>query len=179
MRILGVHDEDVHFLPYEDQKLEKADAVQVRAELVRLIRIARPQVVVSFDPHGANGHPDHVAMSRFLLDALPAAGDARWSKEERTHIVERLLWLPPLQPWKLEESADYSVIPGVDFLIDTSSVAEVKAAAIREHKTQLPGLRTLFFGHGSPKLTLNQESFRVGWGRRPHQSPCTDIFADL
>jgi LmbE family N-acetylglucosaminyl deacetylase len=180
MRVIGLRDEDVFFLPYEDQKLHSAPAEQIREELVRVIRKVRPQVVVSFDPHGGNGHTDHVAMSRFLLDAIPAAGDARWCRDgSEAHIVSRLLWLPPLQPWRLPVDADYKVYPGVDFLIDTTSVANVKIAAISEHRTQLPGLRTLYFEHGSPRLTLNQEVFRLGWGRRPASMPSADLFEEL
>ena len=42
------------------------------------IRRHRPQIVVTFDPDGANLHPDHVAISRFAIDAVTAAGDPRW-----------------------------------------------------------------------------------------------------
>jgi N-acetyl-1-D-myo-inositol-2-amino-2-deoxy-alpha-D-glucopyranoside deacetylase len=180
MRVLGLRDEDVFFLPYEDQKLHQAPAEEVRESLIGIIRAVKPQVVVSFDPHGANGHSDHVAMSRFLLDALPAAADPRWfAATGRQHVVSRFLWLPPLQPWRLPADTDYSLRPGVDFVIDTSSVADVKSAAIREHKTQFPGLGTLFFGNGSPRLTLNQEVFRLGWGPEPASRPAADLFEGL
>jgi N-acetylglucosamine malate deacetylase 2 len=180
MRVAGLRDEDVFFLPYEDQKLHQAPAEEIREHLVRILRRVRPQVVVSFDPYGANGHSDHVAMSRSLLDALPAAGDGRWYPGAGpAHTVLRFLWLPPFQPWRLPEDTDYATHAGVDFLIDTSSVADLKAAAIREHKTQLGGLKTLFFGQGSPSLTLHQETFRLGWGSRPKRTPAIDLFEDL
>ena len=180
MRVLGLHDEDVFMLPYEDQKLETAPSEEICEQLVRIIRKVRPQVVVSFDPHGANGHTDHVAMSRFLLDAIPAAGDERWyPKAGAAHDARRFLWLPPLQPWRLAEDTDYRRHRGVDFLIDTSTVSEVKMAAISEHKTQLPGLRKLYFEHGAPRLTLQQEAFRLGWGPRPRQIPAPDLFVGI
>lgn len=180
MRIVGLRDEDVFFLPYEDQKLYKAPLDEIREHLVRIVRAVRPQVAVSFDPNGGNGHTDHVAMSRALLDALPAAADARWYPDAGApHVVERFLWLPPFQPWRLPANTDYATNPGVDFLIDTSGVAEVKSAAIREHQTQFPGLGTLFFDHGSPRLTLNQEAFRLGWGPQPARRPGTDLFEGL
>jgi len=68
---------------------------------------------------------------------------------------------------------------GADFLIDTTCFADVKRKAILEHRTQLPGLEHLFFGQGSPDLTLNQEVFRLAWGLRPEHVPASDLFEGL
>ena len=44
--------------------------------LVRHVRRIRPDVVVTFGPDGAYGHPDHVAISQFTTAALVAAADS-------------------------------------------------------------------------------------------------------
>lgn len=180
MRVLGLRDEDVFFLPYEDQKLHLAQIEEVRAHMVRVIRNIRPQIVVSFDVHGANGHPDHVAMSRFVSDAVASAADERgYPDAGNPWVVQRLLWQPPHFPWRLPTGTDLRRCFGTDFLIDVGRFADRKRAAILEHKTQLPGLERLYVLDGNTEWTLNQEVFRLAWGPRPRQVPSGDLFEGL
>jgi N-acetylglucosamine malate deacetylase 2 len=176
MRVLGVS--DVHFLPYEDQKLASASSDEIRRHLVGLIRQIRPEIVITFDPEGANQHPDHMAISRFASDAAPAAADPRWYPElGPAHEVERLLWQPPTILFRLPEGVNLPAEPGIDFLLDVSRWTEKKAAAIRAHRTQLPGLGKLFFENPSGKRTFSTEAFRLAWGARPKTRPADDLFA--
>ena len=48
-------------------------------ELVAVIREVRPQVVVTYDPFGAYGHPDHIQAHRVTVAAVTAAADPRLS----------------------------------------------------------------------------------------------------
>lgn len=63
----------VHFLDYTDGELDRADAQKAVAKIARLIAEIRPQVVITFGPDGAYGHPDHVAISQFTTAALVEA----------------------------------------------------------------------------------------------------------
>ncbi len=178
--VLGLHKDDVFFLPYEDQKLQAAPIDELRNHMVRVLRQIKPQVVVTFDPHGANGHPDHVAMSRFVSDFVPSAADARCCPgAEAPWVVSRLLWQPPQLPWRLPAGTKIAECFGTDFLIDTARFAGVKRAAILAHKTQLPGLEHLFLDEGAPGLALNREVFRLAWGPRPGRVPASDLFEGL
>lgn len=180
MRVLGLRGEDVLFLPYEDQRLHLVQSEEARAHIVRVIRNLRPQVVVTFDVHGANGHADHVAMSRFVCDAVSSAADGRFCPEAGTQwVVQRLLWQPPQLPWRLPVGIDIRQCFGTDFLIDIRRFAGIKRAAILEHKTQLPGLENLYMLAANTELTLDQEVFRLGWGSRPGRVPCADLFEGL
>lgn len=180
MRVLGLRDEDVLFLPYEDQKLHLVQIDEARAHIVGAIRKVRPQIVVSFDAHGGNGHPDHVAMSRFVCDGVPSAADERCCPEAgNPWVVQRLLWQPPHLPWRLPAGTDLRECFGTDFLIDVRRFADRKRAAILEHKTQLPGLEHLYMLTGNTEWTLRQEVFRLGWGPRPKQVPSGDLFEGL
>lgn len=180
MCILGLDAKDVHFLPYEDQKLVDAPLDEARKLMVEVVRSVRPQVVVSFDLQGNNGHPDHVAMARIASDSLAAAGDPRWYPDAGSpFVVPRLLWAPPVRPWLLTDGTDLAKHEGVDFLIDTTQWADRKAEAIRAHRTQLPGIKTLYFERGSPKFTLNLEAFRIAFGPRPAMLPAKDLFEGL
>ncbi len=175
MNILGV--EEVYILPYEDQKLAQAPYEEIRQQLVKVIRTARPQIVITFDPNGANLHSDHMAISRFTSDALGAAADERWYRElGAAHTIERLLWQPPTVIFRYPEKTDLQKEPGIDFLIDTSRWSEKKAAAIRAHRTQRLG--RLFFDDADGRRTFSTEAFRVGWGARPKSVPAQDLFAD-
>src|SRR6478735_911068 len=44
-------------------------------------RRVRPDVVVTFGPEGAYGHPDHIAISQFTSAAIVAAADAHFPFE--------------------------------------------------------------------------------------------------
>jgi LmbE family N-acetylglucosaminyl deacetylase len=77
---LGVRDSQI--LNYIDGELDRAEPVEVIYNLVGALRRARPQVVVTFDPSGVYGHPDHVAISQFTLAAAICAADASYAHSE-------------------------------------------------------------------------------------------------
>jgi len=170
---------DLTFLHYEDQRLSDAPGDEVREALVRIIRQARPTVVVTFDPEGVNRHPDHIAISRFTSDAAAAAGDARWYPDAiPSHTVTRLLWTPPVLPWQTAV-ADLGDRAGVDFVIDTSRHWRERAAALAAHRTQRHGIDKLFFTRPDFQQILEVEVFRQAWGPSLSTRPATDLFAGI
>jgi LmbE family N-acetylglucosaminyl deacetylase len=70
---LGIH--EVSFLDYVDGDVDQANAEEIIGKLVSHIRRIKPQVIVSFGPDGAYGHPDHIALSQFTNAALVCAAD--------------------------------------------------------------------------------------------------------
>jgi len=177
MAALGVT--DVQFLPYQDKCLADAPLEEMRRVLVEAIRRRKPQVVITFDTHGANQHADHLAISRFALDAVAAASDGRWYPElGSAHVIERLLWTPPTILFKLPEDADVPNLPGSDFVIDTTQWTEQKTRAFQAHRTQFPGLKKLFFDNPNGQRTFGIEVFRLAWGKRPASVPADDLFAE-
>src|SRR5690348_9435514 len=159
--ILGIA--RLEMLPYEDQKLCSASPDVIRRQLVDVIRATRPTAAVTFDPNGANQHTDHIAISRFTADAISCAADARWYPESGgAHSVSRLLWWAPVLPRELARTAELASRPGIDFIVDVAAFREKKAAAIRAHRTQYPGLRRLFFGDDGDEKRISVEAFRLG-----------------
>lgn len=71
--VLGVR--EVHLLDYPDGALDKANAAQAAERIAAHIRRVKPQVVVTFGPDGAYGHPDHIAVSQFTAGAIVRAAD--------------------------------------------------------------------------------------------------------
>ncbi len=55
----------------------RADLDEATAELVRIVRDVRPQVIVTYDENGGYGHPDHIRAHDVAVAAFHAAGDAR------------------------------------------------------------------------------------------------------
>ncbi|MBI5566768.1 MAG: PIG-L family deacetylase [Chloroflexi bacterium] len=70
---------EVHCLDYEDGELDRAEPRAAVAQLVDHFRRIRPDVVVTFGPDGAYGHPDHIAISQFTAAAIVCAADPGYS----------------------------------------------------------------------------------------------------
>ena len=91
--MLGI--EEVTFLNYMDGELDQADPQEVIAKIVTQLRRSRPQVVVTFDPYGSYGHPDHIAISQFALAAVTASADStyRLSPEWPPHRTSKFYYM--------------------------------------------------------------------------------------
>ena len=177
-RILGIA--EVHLLGYEDRQLSSAPPEEMRRKLVGLLRRYRPQVAITFDPNGINSHPDHVAISRFTSDAIPAAADPRWHPElGAPHTVGRLLWSPPVRVYNLGSMPDPGSQAGVDFLFDIRPWAASKAGALRAHRTQHRSVNRHFFDCADADRRLSREALRQAWGPPLARRPEDDLFAGL
>src|SRR3954471_9627866 len=65
----------VSLLDFGDQRLGFADPHDAIERIVGELRRIRPDVVLTFGPDGAYGHPDHIAISQFTTAATMAAAD--------------------------------------------------------------------------------------------------------
>ncbi len=74
------------------------DPNRVTAAVVKALRQIRPQVVITFNPYGGYGHPDHIAVQRATVRAFECAGDARFQ-------LDKPDGLKPYRPQKLYYSA--------------------------------------------------------------------------
>lgn len=89
---LGIH--ELVFLDYRDSGMAGTDdntnpesfinipADDVIAKLVGAIRRTKPQVVVTFEPNGGYGHPDHIAIHKHTVAAFHAASDPEQYPEQ-------------------------------------------------------------------------------------------------
>jgi LmbE family N-acetylglucosaminyl deacetylase len=90
--ILGLR--EVNFLGYTDGDLDAADHQEATARIVAHLRRVRPQVVVTFGPNGAYGHPDHIAISQLALAAIVCATDAAYRPDlGAPHGVSKFYYL--------------------------------------------------------------------------------------
>ena len=59
MQLLGFR--DLFLLDFEDGQLVDAPPETFAAQVMEILRRVRPTTVITFGPHGINGHPDHIA----------------------------------------------------------------------------------------------------------------------
>lgn len=128
-RVLGV--EDVVFLGHPDGTLQPT--LELRRDVVRVIRQVRPEAVLCPDPTRRFGpeyinHPDHRAIGEVALDAVyPSARDP---------LVFPELVAEGLEPHKVSQVfvANPSEITCV---VDISTTLETKLEALRQHRSQI------------------------------------------
>ena len=166
--ILGLT--DVHLLGYRDsgmtgslanghpRALVQADPDVLAERVADLIHRLRPQVVLTFDPFGGYGHPDHIAMHRATvaaLDQLPE--DARPQKLYFTTFPRavlgwavRLMPLLGVNPAAIGKNQDIDLravleheLP-VTTQIDINTTYDVKQRAAACHSSQLSGPGSLW-----------------------------------
>ncbi|MFQ5612042.1 MAG: PIG-L family deacetylase [Anaerolineae bacterium] len=176
------------------------EAGEVVPRLVGLIRRLRPQVVLTFDPDGGYGHPDHVAIHRHTVAAFQAAPDpARYpdqgppwqparlfySTPPRSlflEIKERLIahGVDPRELERLEEDARGWPDDLINASLDISPQIEVKWAAFACHRTQF-GEDNLFRRIPEPDLKqlLSREHFALAWPEPAPGLRLPDLFAGL
>ena len=170
--------DEVLMLGYADRELTSAPPEEMRRALVAIIRRTQPVVVLTFDPNGFNGHPDHVAISRFTSEAISSAADPRWYPDLGVpHTVNRLLWTAPISPWDVASVDRPDNLPGVDFVIDVSEWRERRTAALNAHRTQHLSIARYFWDQPDPNRILDREIWRHAWGPPPQSRPATDVIS--
>ncbi|MEW2070392.1 N-acetyl-1-D-myo-inositol-2-amino-2-deoxy-alpha-D-glucopyranoside deacetylase [Streptomyces sp. NPDC007346] len=129
---------------------------EAAAPLVDVIRELRPQVLVTYDPDGGYGHPDHIQAHRVAMRAADLAADPAygtgaphtvakvyWNRAERAVVEAGFDRLRTAAPDTFGGVAAVDDVPGVvdgDAItaeIDGSAYAGAKAAAMRAHATQI------------------------------------------
>ena len=124
------------------EKVEEVEAVRTRflGDVVRVLRSHRPQVVVTFGPEGAYGHPDHKVVSRMTVQACALSGDAH------AYELETLaLGIAPWSPSKLYfqtantlavESLALPPQPAITTRVNIHGFEAAKLRAFACHRTQ-------------------------------------------
>jgi LmbE family N-acetylglucosaminyl deacetylase len=165
--LLGIR--NLEFLGYRDSgmagtpanadpaALTQADPAEATGRLVGLLRRLQPDVVVTFEPFGWYGHPDHQATGRYATAAYRLAGDphaypeagAVWQPRRLYHAVIPSTTFGTIldyarannldigdwadrMPWEQLRATDAQVT----HILDMRDLFELKTAARRAHRTQ-------------------------------------------
>ncbi len=161
-RELGVH--EVSLLDYLDGELDRVDADEASEKIAGHIRRVQPQVIVTFDPFGAYGHPDHIAISQLTAAAIARAADG--------HRVSKFYYfVNGERKWAAYQAAFKTLTSHVDGHVraafawpDWSITAKVDARgvwqhvwrAVQCHKTQMSIYKNI--------ASLTADDQKVIWG---------------
>lgn len=177
-----------------------AEADEVVPRLVEIIRRLKPQVVVTFEPNGGYGHPDHIAIHRHTVAAFHAAADpTRYPEQGAAWQAARLLYgvIPrsmfvemraqmaeaglDTSEWDERlEHGEFGWSGDVHFTLDVSHTVDAKWNALHCHATQF-GQESPFhqFPEAEVKKFMAREYFAQAWPQPDSALLGNDIFAGL
>lgn len=133
------------------------DVDEAAPYLVEIIRSVRPQVLVTYDPNGGYGHPDHIQAHRVAMRAAELAADPAFRPDlGEAYSIAKIYW-NRVPRSVAAEGFERLRAAGVDFpgiaeiddipgVVDDSEItaeidgrpyAERKAAAMRAHASQI------------------------------------------
>ena len=174
-KVLGIS--ELTLWDYPDTKLDQVDIGELAGKVASVISEFRPDVIMTFDPNGITGNPDHIAMTEAVVRAYS-------SSETSAGDGHRLA----LYTWSITDSmAEHlnSVSSGsfmgvheddVSAIIDTSSYIDQQWEAIHCHKSQsdpLPPAMTelMTFDYG--------KQYFVRHGQGPDKAPPAESLFSL
>lgn len=170
--VLGIG--DVTLLGYEDQLLDRANALEAIQQIAHHVRRLRPDVVLTFAPDGTYGHPDHIAVSQLTAGALVAAAAATQTDSGGAlpHVVSKFYYL--VWPSRTLDAFDAAyrrlvsnvdgverrVVPWPDWqittMVDTGAHWRTVWKAVSCHQTQITAYERL--------MALPEEHHTALWG---------------
>jgi len=213
--IIGI--QQLEFLAYRDsgmadtpenedpRALIQADPAQVTPQIASLMRQFEPDVVVTFEPFGWYGHPDHVVTGQWATAAfhqvrettVSSDGPAIWQPQRLFHAVMRIsefrdMFLAAIAAGYVEK-APFSDRPlnekqlaaeaAVTHVLPVPEFYDIKQAAMQAHRTQ--------FGANSPFRNIPRELRLQALGHEYYiqvfppppenltEKPRSDLFAGL
>ncbi len=130
---------------------------ELREAVVGHLRRVQPDVVVTFGPDGAYGHPDHIAIGQFTTAAVVASADPTFPSANgdaaKPHAVSKLYYIAwPESTWAAYQTAfkkltstvdgiERQVVPWPDWaittVIDTRQFCQTVWRAISCHESQM------------------------------------------
>ena len=169
MAVTGIT--DVRFLGYRDSGMDgtddndhpdsllQAEPGRVVAQVVQVIRETRPDVVLTHDPTGGYGHPDHITIHNHVTQAFSLAADPGYQPDPDAASSP---WQPRLLYWVCfprsnfrrwwRQMQDAGITPPfasqeidtigtpdelVTTVVNVAAYLDVKMASLRCHRTQL------------------------------------------
>jgi N-acetyl-1-D-myo-inositol-2-amino-2-deoxy-alpha-D-glucopyranoside deacetylase len=191
--------------PRRRQRFIDADEREVVGALVALIRRLRPHVLVTYDPNGGYGHPDHIHAHAVTTAAIAAAATDDypglpwrvakfyWTVMARSALAAGLAALGPedLRPEWVLPSADGEfdgvvyADEDIDAVVDAQDALPAKQAALAAHATQVivgPTGRACALSNNLAVPIVGQEHYILAAGtagNRDERGWETDLLAGL
>jgi N-acetyl-1-D-myo-inositol-2-amino-2-deoxy-alpha-D-glucopyranoside deacetylase len=166
----------------EDGAFALADVDTAAGHLVRVLREVRPQVVVTYEPGGGYGHPDHVQAHRVAVRAVELAeapsGDGEpWvvakvyeavvPRSAARAVLREAAGTNPFAPADPDAPLPSMVVADeeVTTVVAAEDQLDAKAAALRAHATQVEVSGGFFaLSHGVGRPVVGTEYYRLARG---------------
>ncbi|MBA2694835.1 MAG: N-acetyl-1-D-myo-inositol-2-amino-2-deoxy-alpha-D-glucopyranoside deacetylase [Actinobacteria bacterium] len=127
------------------------DVTEPAGLLAEQVRAIAPDVVLTYDPHGGYGHPDHIQTHRVTVAALaslPAPSrpalyvvltPRSWVAQDRCWLAEHVPADTPLTVPGPDDPCPPSVVPDdrVEHRLVAPEAVALRDAALRHHRTQV------------------------------------------
>jgi len=202
----------LYFLDYRDSGMEgtpenqdprafmNAPAEEVVAKLVGIIREVKPDVIVTFEPHGGYGHPDHIAIHNHTVAAFHAAADSNshpnlgpaWQAKRLFYsAIPRSFFRRMIDKLKEvgEDVSDFERFEEdgrgwpdemVNVTVDVSETVDAKWEALECHRTQFgPGNFFRKLPDKEVKQLMSREFFSLAWPEPEPAMQLSDLFEGL
>ncbi len=137
------------------QRFVDADPLEAVGALVAIIRELRPHVVVTYDPNGGYGHPDHIHAHEVTTSAVAASAGPDhpgepwkvpkfyWTVTARSAVEVAMRELAEIElpaGWTLAAADEFRFAyadADIDAVVDAPERHAAKVAALRAHATQV------------------------------------------
>ncbi|MFE4396001.1 MULTISPECIES: N-acetyl-1-D-myo-inositol-2-amino-2-deoxy-alpha-D-glucopyranoside deacetylase [Streptomycetaceae] len=177
----------------------QADVDEAAGHLVAVVREVRPQVLVTYDPDGGYGHPDHIQAHRVAMRAYELAADPAHRPElGPAWRIAKVYWnrMPcSVIEAGLAEAAAKASFPGVaqpadvpgvvddevvTTVLDGAAQAGRKTAAMTAHATQITVDGAFFaLSNDLAQPLFTTEYYQLVRGQAGPGEPEDDLFAGL
>ncbi len=159
---LGVR--EVIVLDYLDGELDRVDGGEASEKIAGHIRRVRPHVIVTFDPFGAYGHPDHIAISQLTAAAIARAADSHCVSKFYYFVNGERKWAAYQAAFKTLTSTVDGVVRAAMAWPDWAITTQIDARdswrivwrAVQCHKTQMSIYKNV--------ASLTEDDQKVIWG---------------
>ena len=174
---------------------------EVVSKLVRTIRHLKPDIVVTFEPNGGYGHPDHIAIHNHTVTAFHAAADPACDPDSGTAWQAKRLYYTAIPRSFFEEMRSQLEAMGEDtsefdrfeedgdsgwpdelinVTLDVSGTVDAKWEALECHRTQFgPGNLFRRLPDTQVKKLMSREYFTLAWPELQPGGQLPDLFAGL
>lgn len=177
-----------------------APAEEVVPCLVGLIRDLRPEVIVTFEPNGGYGHPDHIAIHKHTVAAFHAAADpacypeagAPWQVKRLFYTAIPRSFFDDMRRQMIELGVDTKDLgsfddpklgwpdEAVNVRLDVGPSVELKWQALSCHRTQFgPGNLFRRLPEDRVKKLMSMEYFALAWPEPRTGLQLPDLFAGV
>jgi LmbE family N-acetylglucosaminyl deacetylase len=177
-----------------------APAEEVVPRLVSLIRDLRPEVIMTFEPKGGYGHPDHIAIHKHTVAAFHAAADptsypessAPWQAKRLYYTAIPRSFFEDMRRQMTELGLDTKDLgsvndpqvgwpdEAVNVWLDVSHSVESKWQALQCHRTQFgPGNIFRRLPEDRVKKLMSMEHFSLAWPEPQTGLQLPDLFAGV